>query len=165
MKRLLRNKRGNWVDIFQYGGEALAIGVLVLFLTILLTSFYNVASTNTELNNSIALERAETAKTDFPKTTDFIVPLMYIFVVGFTVWSARLINSSHKLAFIGFIVLLLLVLFSMAIETMWDEFVSNINISPYLSEYPITNFFIANMRYFVLFAGLLTGWALYAKNE
>lgn len=169
MKKLLKSKRGNWQDILEYSKGALILALSILISYILISSFNNLfisnATTNPILNDSIALDNMQRAVYNYPAGTDYILPILYIFFVGFSAWSASKIQSSHKFLFIGLIVLLLVVLFSMFIETMWQEFTSHASITSYISTFPITNFMLSYLRYFVLLYGLIVGVSLYSKNE
>lgn len=168
MRKLLKNKRGNWIDIFEYLGNALGIGILALivgsFLVLFNTGLNDSAAVNPILNDSVALAKSQEATNKFPKAMDMVLPLIYIFTVGFVVWSARNIPNSHMFTFIGIIVLIILTLFSLVIESGWEEFRAPADFSTTLANIPVTDFMLQYLRYFVLFAGLLTGWALYAKE-
>jgi len=167
--KLLSSKRGNWQDIIEYSVGILVLGITFLVVYLMLSSFntqlINGASTGGIMNDSIALERMNTTTTSFPANTDWIIPLIYVFFLGFSVWGARLIPSSHKFVFIGWIMFVVVLLFSLFIETMWDAFITTTLFSGSVASFPLTNFFISYLRYFVLLYGLFIGVALYAKNE
>lgn len=169
MKLFNKSKRGNWVDIAQFMGEALGIGVLLLITLVLLANFNDLmisnAATTPIMNDSIALGYSQDITDKFPAATDFILPLIYVFILGFTIWSARKVESSHKFFFIMIIATIVLFLFAMGIETFWQEFTTNVTIASYISSYPITHFMLSNLRMFILVMSTITGIALYAKEK
>jgi len=162
------NKRGNWVDVFEYGRGALVLGISILIVFIMLNSFNDMIITsavnNTMLNDSDALDTMQGTVDVFPSATDFILPIIYIFFLGFSAWAARKIDSSHKFIFIAFIVILIAVMFAMFIETMWTAFTETAIIAAQMGSFPITNIMLSYLRYFVLFYGIIVGVALYAKK-
>lgn len=166
MKNLFKHdKRGNWVDIFEYSIGAVVLGIVFIITGFLLTQFYTTLTVDTNITDTNALTAASGAKDNFPASADYIIPIIFIFVLGFSVWSARKIQSSHLFAVIGVFVLLMLVFFAMMVENLWNEFITHAILAGEVSKWFFTNIFLSNMRYFVLAYGFLVGVALYAKTE
>lgn len=166
---MFKNKKANWPDILEYSKGIIILGISIIITFILLNQFNNTiitnATNNTLLNDTNALDKMQETVTNFPNITDWIIPLLYIIFVGFSAWSASKIPTSHKFIFIGVIMLIIILAFSLFIEIVWQEFTTNTTISTYINNFPLTNFFISYLRYFVLFYGLIVGVALYAKTE
>ena len=165
--RLFKCRRGNWQDVLEYGAGALVFAVILIIGFVMINNFnttlHTVASSDPILNDTVALDYMDKAETGYYKT-DFILPLLYVVFLSFSVWSARKISSSHKFLWIGIIMLLLLVLFSLLIEVLWEGFTLIPSIAGVIGGFKFTNFFLSYLRYFVLLYGFFVGVALYAKK-
>jgi len=93
------------------------------------------------------------------------MPLIYVFFIAFTVWSAGLVESTNKFFVIGVVVTFLLTMFSLMIENLWDEFKNNVNILSYINDFPITSFMLDYLRYFVLFFCFIILIMLYSRRD
>jgi len=166
--RLFNDKRGNWQDVLEYGVGALVFAVILILGFVMINNFnstlHTVASTDSTLNDTIALGYMDEAEAGYYKS-DFILPVLYVVFLSFSMWSARKIESSHKFLWIGLIMLVLLVLFSLLIEVLWEEFILVPSIAGVIGGFNYTNFFLSYLRYFVIIYGFFVGVALYAKNE
>lgn len=165
--RLFKGKRGNWVDIIQYIGGAFSVGVIVVvsawFLVAFNTSLLGVAA-NTSVIPNESLAVADKAATTFPPAYDFILPIIFVFFVVFSVWSARKIPSTHLLVWFYPFIALLLLFISLVIESGWDQFIINNAWDSVRDVFNVTDFFLSYLRFFVLAYSVLVGWALYAKD-
>jgi len=166
--KLYNNKKGNWFDILDYGKGSLVLAISIIIAYVMISMLNNQiiisAGNNSMINDSDALSAMQGSVDVFP-VTDYILPLIYLVFIGFSAWSARKIESSHKFLFLSFIMMIVIVFFAMFIETMWQAFYETAIITSYMSSFPITNFMMSNLRYFVILYGIIVGSALYAKKE
>lgn len=169
MRSLFKNKRGNWVDIIEYIGTAIGLGIVLFFMSWFLISF---TSTLTDVKNSTtnlipdeSLNIATTASTEYPPSFDYILPVIYIFFLVFSVWSARQIQSSYLLVWIYPLIAIVLIFLSLIAESAWEQFVNNPVFVGVSDIFVVTNFFLSYLRFFIFVYSILVGWALYAKDE
>lgn len=160
------DKRGNWVDIFYWSIGAVVLGVVFILVFIMLSSFNTGIQTVPIVNDSsTALSISSNVVSRLPNALDWIIPFVYVVFFGFSVWASSKIYGSHKLFFLTIIVMFLLVLFAMYIESVWFDFSTNAYIVSYIVSFPITDFVLTNLRYFVLLYGITVSGVLYAKIE
>lgn len=168
MRKLFSGKRGNLTDIIEYIGISFGVGVLIVVVSWFLIAFFDsldsIAANSTIIPNA-SLAIAEQASTTFPPAFDYILPILYVFFVVFSVWSARKIPSSYLLVWLYPFMALFLIFISLIAESAWQEFIGDSNFNSIRDIFFVTNFFISYLRYFVLFYSGLVGWALYAKDE
>lgn len=168
MNKLFKNKRGNWVDVIEYVGTAFGIGVLVVVMSWFLINFdetlVNVSS-NLSIIPDEAVEIATKAATTFPPAFDFILPMIFIFFLVFSVWSARKIPSSFLLVWLYPVIVLILIFLALIAESAWDQFIIDAAFDNVRGFFPVTGFFLNYLRFFVLAYSAFVGWALYAKDE
>ena len=166
--KMFNNKRGNWVDVIEYIGTSFGIGVLVVIVAWFLISFNDTlidVAANTSVIPNASLAIANQAATTYPPAFDFILPIIFIFFVVFSVWSARKIPSSHLLVWFYPLIVLILLFISLVAESAWDQFIINNAWNSIRDIFYVTNFFLSYLRYFIIFYSTLVGWALYAKDE
>ena len=161
-------KRANWVDVFEYGRGILILGISIIIGFILVSSFNSLfieqASHGGVLNDSSALTYSQRV-VDYFNVWDYVIPLIFVFFLGFSAWSASKIDSSHKFLFLIVIMLIVTVMFGLFIELLWDAFTTSSVIASYVNSFPLTNIFLSYLRYFVLIYDLIVGVALYAKPQ
>jgi hypothetical protein len=163
---MFRNKKGNYVDIVFF----IAISFVIIFTAILiyiLISNFNSALPNIDIvnNTPIALQTSQSLVDKYPAGFDWIMPILYVLFLGFTVWSASQVQSTNKFFFIGIFVTILLTLFAMMMENFWDMFKTNSNISPYVSKFVYSVFMMDNLRYFTLFFCFVVMIFLYTRRD
>lgn len=166
--KIFKDKRGNWVDVIEYMGVAFGIGVVVILNSWFLINFFdslNNVATNTTIIPQYSLDLAEQAATTFPPAYNYILPIIFMFFVVFSVWSARKIPSSHLLLWFYPLIVLILLFISLVTESAWEQFIIDKTWDSIRDTFFVTDFFISYLRYFVLVYSTLVGWALYAKDE
>jgi hypothetical protein len=161
-----KNKSGNWFDIpyFVIGAVGFAMLLVLMFI---FNSMINVSFHATPMiNESVtAMTTHDSFLAKIPSLFDWVLPLIYVAFIGFTVWSASLIQSSNKFLFIGFFISLFFMFLSLVIEDFWHQFATHSNIASYISSFPITNFMMEQMRYFTLFFCFIVMLMLYTRRE
>lgn len=159
------NKKGNFIDVFDYGIIAIFLGIIILFTYYIIFTFHNsISSIPIIANDTIAMGYSSSVVTKFPQAFDFIIPLIYIAFLGFSVWASSKIESSHKFLFVAIIMSLIFVLFAMFLENVWYEFATT-TFSSFISLFPFTDFILNNARYFMLFYGIVVSIIIYSKVE
>ena len=161
------NKKGNYSDIFVYMILSVFVGVVIMFTFFIVSSFNTAITTIPSINSTIGPSISQAWVNKLPSSFDFVIPIIYILFFGFSVWSASKIESSHKFTFFFIFFSLMLGLFSLYIENLWDSFkTSMLVISPSLfTNFIFTNFFLDYMRYFVLLYAVTIGIMLYTRIE
>lgn len=164
----LTNKKANFSDVFFYMILAIFLGIVILGTYWMVFKFNAVIHTipNVDVNTTGAnISQAWTDR--IPSAFDIIIPLTYILFFGFSVWSASKIDSSHKFLFFALFFFLMLGLFSLYVENMWDSYKSAmVSIGGIgLSGFHLTDFFLSQMRYFVLLYAFTVGTVLYTRME
>lgn len=161
------NKKANFSDIFFYMVLAIFIGILVLGTYWMVYRFNAVIQTVPTINTTIGPSISQAWVNKIPQAFDIIVPLTYILFFGFSVWSASKIESSHKFLFFALFFFLMLGLFSLYVENMWDSYkTALVGISGMsISGFHLTDFFLSQLRYFVLLYSFVVGAVLYSRVE
>lgn len=166
INKMFSFKKGNFADVGFFIALSLVFVFLVVMVYILLSRFNSVIATIPMINSTVeATTISNTLVNSYPKAFDYIMPLIYVFFIGFTVWSAGLVESTNKFFVIGIVVTFLLTMFSLMIENLWDEFKNNANILPYITSFPITTFMLDYLRYFVLLFCFIILIMLYSRRE
>lgn len=164
--KILNNKRGNYADVPYFVAIALFFGILIILVYILFSNFNNAVQNNPYTNTTVeAMTYSNDFLNKYPKAFDWVLPILYIIFIGFTVWSASLVESSNKFFFIGIFVSFLLLAFSLMMENFWEEFKTNPNIINYVTSFTFTDFMLSNLRYFVLFFIFIIMITLYSRRD
>jgi hypothetical protein len=165
-KKMFRNKRGNFTDIADYIGFAVAFGIMALFVIAIITNF------NTEIqtkDNSTVPQTAKNTSSDWknavPNGLDYLFLFgTLIFIIGSVIF-ARLIPSSPVFMIIAFILMIILPLVAMVIENVWDGFIQHSTMALASSEFVFMPFVLNNLVYFTLFYVIIVAVALYTKGD
>lgn len=159
-------KKGNFADVGFFIALSLTFMFLVVMVYILLSRFNSTIASILMINSTVeATTISNTLVGSYPNAFDYIMPLIYVFFIAFTVWSAGLVESTNKFFVIGVVVTFLLTMFSLMIENLWDEFKNNVNILSYINDFPITSFMLDYLRYFVLFFCFIILIMLYSRRD
>lgn len=161
-------RKANFSDIFFYMILAIFIGIVALGTYWMVSNFNSTLHTIPDpIVNGTGASISQAWTDRIPNSFDIIVPLVYILFFGFSVWSASKIQSSHKFLFFFLFFALMLGLFSLYVENMWDSWTTSLtSISALsLSGFKLTNFFLSNMRYFVLLYAVVVAMVLYTRTE
>jgi hypothetical protein len=166
-KRNLHNsKRGNFADIVLYIAIALVF-IFTLLLVYIMLSRMNTAYQSVQImtDNPVALQISQDLVDKYPSGFDWILPIIYVMFLGFSVWSAGLIPSTNKFFFIGIFVTILLTFFSLMMENFWDMFKNHPEILNYTYSFPMSVFILDNLRYFTLFYCFMIMILLYSRRD
>jgi len=164
--KLLHNKKGNFADVPFFIGISLVF-VFSLILIFMLLSKFNVALNQTSIVNDTPLAGtiSQNLVNKYPAGFDWVLPIIYVIFIGFSVWSASLIPSTNKFFFLGIFITILLTFFALMMENMWDEFKNHAEILSYTTSFPMSVFILDNLRYFTLFFCFIIMITLYSRRE
>ena len=157
------NKKGNYRDIPEY------IGVVVFFFFAILISFLVLSHFNTNVqSNSFMPVEAKSVSTSFLvgfTNIDYVIPVIYLIFLGFSVLAARFIPSSPKFMIISVFWLVLLPVVAMFTENFVVGFLENSVLSGAASSFPFSSFFLNNLVGSVFVYSLVVAVALLTKGE
>ncbi len=161
----MRNKKGNFADVFEYIRIAL---ILVISLSIGITVVYKFNQGVQAADSSVIPDQVKTTSANYstalPKITDVLLPLFFVVILSFSVWSARLINSTPLFIIIGIMISVGLVFSALIAETIWDGWYQQPDIATAMMNMKLTPFLMNNLRYFVLFYCTAVMVSLYSKD-
>lgn len=161
--KLFKNKRGNFPDISEWFITAVIISFALLISFTILGNF------NTQVNvNDALVNESKQASNNFNSvffTVDYIIPVILLAFISFSLVAARLIPSSSKFILLSVISMLVFPLVGMVLENWWDKIVNNPSFTTALNNLFFTNFIMSNMVVISLIYSFLIGIALYTKSE
>lgn len=151
--------KGSVQDVFYTVVELFAVAIIVVLCYIVVVNFGNNPQIQkfSGVNETITkTEAAFTGPTDSGFLIVFIMATVSIMILG------RLMPT-HPVFIVPFIfVVLLLVLFTAQISNWWDEFATNPEISPYISNFVYIPWTMNNLPIITFFIALLTGIIIYS---
>jgi len=163
---MVLNKKGNFQDIMTWAEFAIGFFLVVGIVLAFVNGFDSqVQATNSSIIPDQVKASSLEYKTILPTYLDSVFPLMFIIFFGFSVMSARLINSTPRFILIAIFVLFLMPFLGMIIENVWDGWYQQPNILSAMSNMSITVFMLNNMRYLLLFYALGVSIALLSKEQ
>lgn len=166
MKKLLFTKKGNFADIPVYIITVLAIGIGLFITLVFLNQFNNsIAGYDENTISNQTKDGLDTYVSSVETTSDYIIPIIYISFLAFSIFAARLIPSSPKFIFIGILAMIFLPLAAMMFVNIWDGWVSQAVMAQQAASMTFTPFFLDKMVYFVLFYSVAVTIALFTKDE
>lgn len=160
---MFNNKKGNYQDIPEY----IKVVVIIFFITIIAYSILDNFNTNVQSNPLIdnsSKQISTNYKEGFLKT-DYVIPLIYLIFLGFSVVSARFIPSNSKFMIVSLFFITLMPLIALFTENIIYGFFDNTFFSNVASNFVMTSFFLKKLALFVFIYSLSVGFALLSKSE
>lgn len=146
MKKLLRERKGNFQDVAEYLKVALAFGLVVAFMLVIINGFDDKFQSSDE---SIIPNVSKEASTNFREATTN--GLDYLFLFGtllffiFSIVSARLIPSSPIFIIVAIAWIIGLPFVAMFIENIWGGFYQQTLITSAMSGLIFIPFMLNNL--------------------
>lgn len=160
------NKKGNFVDVPYFIVLAIGFVFVSVIAFMLLSKFNDSIQSNPSINGTTgAMTVSANAVTAFVPALDWVIPIVFVVFIAFSVWSSSFIPSSNKFLVVGVLLTFLLTFFSLMVENFWNEFKTNSTILPYTTGFHFSVFFMDYLRYFVLFYCFIIMIFLYSRRE
>ena len=155
-------RKGNFADVAEYIKISISIGLLLLIVFTVMGGFNSEIQSSTEVVVTNTTKELSQSGFDSLSVFDYILPVLLLAFIGFSVMSARLIPSSYVFVIISVFALILLPFIGIVIENMWEAFTDNFS---YVSSLPITNFLLSHSVIVLIIYSVLVAIALISKDE
>lgn len=156
------NKKGNFSDVAEYIKISISIGLLLLIVFTVMGGFNSEIQSSSEVVVTNYSKELSQSGFDSLSVFDFILPVILLAFIGFSVMSARLIPSSYVFVIISVFALIMLPFVGIVIENMWEAFSSSFL---YVSSLPITDFLLSHSVIVLIIYSLLVAVSLLSKDE
>ena len=164
MRKLLLNKKGNFSDIPQVMMTVFVVGFALMIVLLFLNNFNSNIQNNDAIPN-ITKEGVNVYYTILETNSDFIIPLIFVGFLAFSVFSARLIPSSPKFFIIGVLATIFLPFVAMMIVNIWDGFITNATVAQQSAGLIFTPFLLNNLVFATLIYSIAVNIALFSKED
>lgn len=159
----MMNKKGNYQDIPEY------LKVVVYVFFILIISFLILSNFNSGVQGNSNIDPTSKAASSsffngFLKL-DFVIPIIYLIFLGFSVLAARFIPSSPKFMIISVVFLILIPIVAMLTDNFTNALLENSVISGASNSFKFSTFFVSNLTIFATVYSFIVGFALLTKGE
>lgn len=157
------NKKGNYQDIPEY----IRVVVIVFFFIIISFLVLNNFNTNVQSNDIIdnTSKAASASYLNGFLALDYVIPIIYILFLGFSVLAARFIPSSPKFMIVTVFFLILIPVIAMFTDNLTDGLLANSVIATASASYVFSSFFVSNLTLFSIIYSFIIGFALLTKGD
>lgn len=162
--KLLLGKKANFADIPVFIVSALAIGIGLLITLLFLNNF----NTNIQANDAIP-NVTKSGISDYytilETTSDYILPMIFLGFLAFSIFAARLIPSTSKFMIVGILAVVFLPLAAMIFANIWDGFIQQASVSQQAAGLIFTPFILNNLVMVTLVYSVSICIALFSKED